>query len=120
MGLGRNLDRSLKEKKKNLRERQRKRRLGTYRNTGERENVIIITGHHIHHIRNLKGGSASNTRDPVKHVTHVVINKSGSRGGVGHWLKEGSEGLKGEKKTEGIRCCGQLEPSASRTDRALD
>jgi hypothetical protein len=33
----------------------------------------------------------------VRLVTYVVINKSGSRGGVGHCLKEGDEGLKVEK-----------------------
>ena len=98
MGLGRNLDRYFKKKKKKgLKESQREGYLETDRNAGERERVIIITGHHAN-VGNLEGGSALNGWVRVGLITHVIINKGGSGSGVGYCLKEGSEDLKSGKK----------------------
>jgi len=83
---------SVFENGKSLKEDQRKDHIETHR--GECERVIIVTGHHI---RNLKGGSAFNARCRMWLVTYIVINKSGSRGRVGHRLKEGGEGFKSRK-----------------------
>jgi hypothetical protein len=47
------------KKKEGLKESQREGYLETDRNAGERERVIIITGHHAN-VGNLKGGSALN------------------------------------------------------------
>ena len=94
MGLSRNLDRSLKKGNRKKFERQSKR--GLCRNVPKRRGMRE-SHHHYKSSCKRQGSereSALNAHGRVMLATHVVINKSGGGGGVGHRLK-GSKGLKG-------------------------